>query len=202
MDAWCPHPLWNLSSVIWFPFPILFFCLVLLFSIINHHNLNHHLYADDNYLTAPYRKTSTLLKTASDCYLDIKNWMTQNKLQLNSEKREVMLIRTRQKLSSISVNTLQLDDTTVPLSDCQKPRCSPQQHTVHGELHQTAKSYYCQLHRISSVQKYLSTEATVKLVISLILSRLDHCNSLLSASSVTYRTVLLILYWKNVNLTT
>ena len=150
-----------------------------------------------NYLTAPYRKTSTLLKTASDCYLDIKNWMTQNKLLLNSEKREAMLIGTRQKLSSISVNTLQLDDTTVPLSDCQKPQCSPRQHTVHGE-HQTAKSCYCQLHRISSVQKYLFTEAAVKLVISLILSHLDHCNSLLSglpASPVTYRTVLLALYW-------
>ena len=53
----------------------------------------------------------TLLKTTSDCYSDIRNWMTQNKLKLNSEKTEAMLIGTRQKLSSISVNTLQLDDT-------------------------------------------------------------------------------------------
>ena len=35
---------------------------------------------------------------------------------------------------------------------------------------QTAKSCYYRLHRISSVRKYLSTEATVKLVTSLILS--------------------------------
>ena len=49
------------------------------------------------------------------------------------------------------------------------------------------KSCYYQLRRISSVRKYLSTEATVKLVTSLILSHLDYCNSLLSgrpASSV------------------
>ena len=62
----------------------------------------------------------TLLKSASDCYLDIRNWMTQNKLQPNSEKRETMLIGTGPKLSSISVNTLQLDHTTVPLSDSVK----------------------------------------------------------------------------------
>ena len=46
--------------------------------------------------------------------------MIQSKLQLNSEKTEAMLIGTRQKLSSISVNTIQLDDTTVPLSDSVK----------------------------------------------------------------------------------
>ena len=96
-------------------------------SIINCHNLNHHFYADDTQLlnSALLENSYILLKTTSDSYLDIKNWMTQNKLHLNSEKTEAMLIRTRQKKSSISVNTLQLDDTTVPLSDCQKPQCSP-----------------------------------------------------------------------------
>ena len=39
------------------------------------------------------------------------------KLQLNSEKTEAMLIGPRQKLSSVSVNTLQLDYTKVRLSD-------------------------------------------------------------------------------------
>ena len=29
-------------------------------------------------------KIYTRLKTTSDCYSDIQNWMTQNKLQLNS----------------------------------------------------------------------------------------------------------------------
>ena len=100
-----------------------------------------------------------------------------------------MLLGTRHKLSSISVNTLQLDDTTVPLSDSVKSRGVLLDNTLSMEnfISQTAKSCYYQLRRISSVQKYLSTEATLKLVISLILSRLVYCNSLLSgrpASSV------------------
>ena len=47
-------------------------------------------------------------------------------------------------------------------------------------ISQTFKSCYYQLSRISSLRKYLSTEATVKLVTSFILSRLDYCNFLLS----------------------
>ena len=107
-----------------------------------------------------------------------------------------MLIGTRQELTSVSVNTLQLDDTTVPLSDSVQSLGVLLDGTLSMEnlISQTAKSCYYQLRRISSVLKYLSTEATVKLVTSLILSRLDYCNSLLSglpASFVVYGTVLL-----------
>ena len=93
-----------------------------------------------------------------------------------------MLIVTRQKLFSISVNTLQLDDTTVPISDSVKSLGVLLDSTLSAEnfISQTAKSCYYQLRRISCVRKYLSTEATVKPVTSLVLSRLDYCNSLLS----------------------
>ena len=98
-------------------------------SIINRHNLNHHLYADDTQLlnSALPENTHILLTSTSDCYLDIKNWMTQNKFQLDCEKTEPMLVGTRQKLFFIFVKTLQLDDTTVPFSDSVKikPRRSP-----------------------------------------------------------------------------
>ena len=83
----------------------------------------------------------------------------------------------------------QLDDTTVPLSDSVKSLGVLLDCTLSLEnfISQTIKSCYYQFCQISSVQKYLSTEATVKLVTSLILSHLDYCNSLLSflpASSV------------------
>ena len=177
---------------------LLTLCTTPLASIINVHNWTHHLYADNSQLlnSALPENSHTLLKTTSDCYLDIRNWMTQNKLQLNSEKTEAMLTGTRQKLSSISVNTLQLDNTTVPLSDSVQSLGVVLDSTLSMEntISQTAKSCYYQLRRISSVRKYLSTEATVKLATSLILSRLDYCNSLLSglpASFVVYGTVLL-----------
>ena len=104
----------------------------------------------------------TLLKTTSDCYSHMKNWMTQNKLQLNGEKTEAMLVGTRQKLSFISVNTLQLDDTTVPLSDPVKSLGVLLDSTLFmvNVIRQTSKSCYYQLRGVSSARKYLSTEAT------------------------------------------
>ena len=152
--------------------------------------MNHHFYANDTQLhnSALSENIHTLQKTTSDCYSEVKNWMTQNKFQLNSEKTEAMLIGTRQKLSSISVNTLHLDDTTVPLSDSVKSLGLLLNSTLSMDnFIKLVNSAYYQLRRTSSVRKYLSTEATVKLVTSLILSRFDYCNSLLSglpASSV------------------
>ena len=134
------------------------------------------------------------------------------------EKTDATLARKGHKRSIIFVNTLQFDNTTVPLSDCQKPQHSPHQHTVHGEpIRQTSKSCSGELHQ-SNLQILLLPallnqccpevslhKATVKLVTSLILSHLNYCNSLLSglpASSAhslhhiqnCHFTVLLTLY--------
>ena len=44
----------------------------------------------------------------------------------------------------------------------------------------TARACYFHLSHISQIRRYLTTEATAKLVVSLILSRSDYCNSLFS----------------------
>ena len=90
--------------------------------------------------------------------------MTKNKLQPNGERTEAMLIETKQKLSFISANILQLGDITVPLSDSVK---SP------GVL------LLLLLRRRSSLQKHFSNE-TVNLVTPLILSCLYYSTSVLS----------------------
>ena len=148
-----------------------------------------------NYL-APYRKTPTLPKTTSDCYLDMKNWMTQNKLQLNSEKTEAVLIGTRQKLSSISVNTLQLDNTTVPLSDSVKSLSVLVDSTQSMEnlICQTSESCYTssidfpvRLQRNWSPHSHCHTSTTA--VIYCLADLLP-----LSTTIIGYRTVLLTSY--------
>ena len=78
----------------------------------------------------------TLLKTTYHCYSHMKNWMTQNKLQLNDEKTEAMLAGTRQKLPFYFRQHLSAWRHHSPtLWPRQKPRRSPREHTVHGERH-------------------------------------------------------------------
>lgn len=154
-------------------------------NIINSHQLKHHFYADDSQLQdsdTPDNVQSLLTRT-SDCYTDIKNWMTHNKLQLNDDKTEAMLIGTRQKLSQLSPSPcLSLSNSTIVLSDSAKNLGVTLDNTLsmHKFVTTTAKACYFHLRRISQIRKHLSTEATTKLVISLVLSRIDYCNSLLS----------------------
>jgi hypothetical protein len=86
--------------------------------VIERHNLNYQAFADDTqlYNSSDPDNADQLLSSMSDCCADIKNWMTENKLKLNSDKTEAILTGTRQKLSTVSASELVLADATVPLS--------------------------------------------------------------------------------------
>lgn len=105
------------------------------------------------------------------------------------DKTEAMLVGTKQKLSSLSVSSLQLEGNSVSLSDSVKNLGVILDNTLCMQkfISQTVQSCYYQLRRISSVRRFLSVDTAAKLVTSLILSRLDYRNALLSgipASSI------------------
>ncbi|KAK7089949.1 hypothetical protein V1264_018157 [Littorina saxatilis] len=108
--------------------------------------------------------------------------MTENKLQLNSNKTEAILIGTTSKLSKATSDSLQLSDSSVPLSSAVKNLGVTLDNTLSMKQHisSVSRTCYFQLRRIATIRKYLTTDATAKLVTSTILSRLDYCNSLLA----------------------
>ena len=151
--------------------------------IISNHSINHHFYADDTqlYTSDTPENIDSLFRIISDCFTDIQNWMTKNKLQLNGGKTEAMLVGTNNKLSKIESQSFQLGDNTIPLASSVKNLGVSIDNTLSMQsfVSSTAQSCFYQLRRISSIRKYLTVQATTKLVVCLILSRLDYCNSLL-----------------------
>jgi hypothetical protein len=108
--------------------------------------------------------------------------MTANRLKLNSGKTEVLVIGTRQKVTSITSTNLQLDDATVHFFKTDKSLGIYLDSTLSLQPHISfiIKTCFFHLRRIAAIRRYLTREACVKLVISFILSRLDYCNSLLA----------------------
>ena len=54
--------------------------------------------------------------------------------------------------------------------------------SLHQNIMNTCRAVYMELRRISSIWNFLSVDATKTLMCSLMLSKLDYCNSLLSGS--------------------
>jgi hypothetical protein len=108
--------------------------------------------------------------------------MTENKLQLNSNKTEAILIGTTSKLCKVTSDSLELADSSVPLSSAVKNLGVILDNTLSMKQHisSVSRTCYFQLRRIATIRKYLTTDATAKLVTSTILTRLDYCNSLLA----------------------
>ena len=109
--------------------------------------------------------------------------MTNNQLQLNNDKTEMILIATKTVLNSDSVpqsinlegSDIKFANTVRSLGVCLDPTLSFKQ-----QISSVCRICYLELHSISAIRHYLSENVTKKLLCAFVLSRLDYCNSLLS----------------------
>ena len=109
--------------------------------------------------------------------------MTLNKLKLNDDKTEAMIVSSGRKCRSLSFSFpdfVSVGCASVPLSDSVKNLgfISDCHLTMKTHVSNLVRSANFELRRISFIRHLLSTDATKTLVSAIILSRLD-CNSLL-----------------------
>ena len=58
---------------------------------------------------------TTTEERITNCFEDIKTWMTQNELKLNQNKTEALVVQTKNSYSSCPVDSIQLDNAADPV---------------------------------------------------------------------------------------
>ena len=109
--------------------------------------------------------------------------MHNNKLQLNPDKTERILITSKHNQKSLSLPfSVDLNGTSIHLTStvCYLGVTLDQNLSFQQHVSCTCQICYFKLGRTNSIRHYLSQDALKTLISAFVLSRIDYCNSLLA----------------------
>ena len=153
-------------------------------SLISSHSVSSQSFADDTqlYSSSTPDQSLSMAQTIENCIHDVKLWMTDNKLKLNDDKTEALLLTKKKVDRNTLPDSIQVGHVNIPFSHYAKNLgytvASDMSLNKHVSL--ICRSAFYELHRISLIRPYLTTQLTKTLICALVLSRLDYCNALLA----------------------
>ena len=146
--------------------------------------MSHMLYVDDTQVYKSFDLDDCLssILCVEKCVSDVKAWMMSNKLQMNEDETDVLLVTAKRIVNLQHLpEFMNINGTCVKFS----PSCRNLGVTLdstlllHQHVMNVCRVAYLELRHINSIRNLLSVDVVKTLVCSLVLSRLDYCNSLL-----------------------
>ena len=153
------------------------FCLYLLHlaAILRKHGIGYHIYADDTQVYISFKSKEPLesLEKLNSCISDIRVWMIKQKLKINDEKTEFIILRSpllRTDLSSVPINVCDSQilssrkacNLGVVFDDCL---------SLNAHISAICRSTRFHLRNIGRVCNLITTDAAAQLIHALISSR-------------------------------
>ena len=116
-----------------------------------------------------------------NCIAYIRKWMLQERLRLNDDKTEFIIIGTRQQLAKVNIDSMQVGESSIaPTSRVKNLGCwFNGQLKIDTQINSICKTAFFHLYNIKRIRKFLDFEWTKILVNAFETSHLDFCNSLL-----------------------
>ncbi len=156
--------------------------------IVRKYNMSFHLYADDTQLYMTFDNNIPISKATARCQMeccidDIRSWMHLNKLKLNGDKTEFLHFNPDNRHShSDLTETIKIGADIISTSSEAKNLgvIFDSDFTMNDHITAVCKSANYQLYKISHIKKYLTPDALKTAIHSLVASKIDYCNSLLS----------------------
>ena len=160
------------------------FCIytIPLGAILKYYEIDYHIYADDTQLYCSFDVNSVddVIGSLSNCISDIRSWMIKNKLKINDDKTEFLLVSSPHSKLSKDVKISIGQSEITPSDSCKSLGVMLDNNmAMDVQIQSVCKSTLYHIRNISAIRQLIPQSAAAALVHSLVTSRLDYCNSLL-----------------------
>ena len=157
-----------------------------LFNIVEHYLHDAHCFADDTQLYLSFKPLGNTaqadaIQAMEKCIDTVSKWMIQDRLMINDDKTEFLLVGTRQQLDKLDSCSITVGNNRISPSPCVKNLGSwfDSNLSMTDHINKACNAAFYHLHNLRRIKKYLSRDSLITLVHAFITSRLDYCNGLL-----------------------
>ncbi len=153
-------------------------------NIIRKHGVSFHCYDTQLYISSRPGETHQIEKLM-ECIVNIKKWISNNFLLLNSAKTEVLIIGPKNHTSNNLEHCLTLDGCSLDSSSSVRNLGVRFDSNLSFYTHVSSicKTALFHLKNISKLRPMLSMSSAEMLIYAFMTSRLDYCNALLGGCS-------------------
>ena len=152
--------------------------------LVEKHNLQPHLYADDTQVYGACLPSATkqLQDKISACLAEIALWMRSNRLQLNTAKTEALWCSSGRRQHQIPTAAVQVGpDVVSPVRSVRDLGLYLDSDvSMKTHISRSVSSCFAVLRQIRSISRSVTQPVLLSLVVSLVLSRLDYGNAVLA----------------------
>ncbi len=154
-------------------------------SLIREFNISVHCYADDTQLYCSFKPGITecdVLETLVRCIDKLRVWMNSNKLKLNDDKTEFMILGSPNSLKQVKTESIRIGDFNIKAVASVRNigAMFDSQMKMEVQVRSMCKSAWYHLYNISKVRRLLTLDQTKTVIHAYVTSKIDSNNALLS----------------------
>ena len=143
-------------------------------------------FADDTQLYLSFKPLGNTaqadaIQAMEKCIDAVRKWMIQDRLMINDDKTEFLLVGTRQQLDEQDSCSITVGNNRNSPSPCVKNLGTwfDSNLSMTDHINKACNAAFYHFHNLGRIKKYLSRNSLITLVHAFITSGLDYCNSLL-----------------------